>query len=102
MKEAGNKGKSSHILNTSSNLLGFCFIVLTSMHAFHFRETSVIDELTAVSMVLFMASSLLSFLSIRSETARSERWENWADTIFLIGLICLFITTMLVVLGIIA
>jgi hypothetical protein len=43
-----------------------------------------------------MASSLLSFLSIRSQTSRSEKYERLADNIFLVGLIVMFILTMVI------
>jgi hypothetical protein len=42
-----------------------------------------------------MTSSLLSFLSIRSSTKRSEVYEKFADVIFLIGLCFLFVITLL-------
>ena len=38
--------KSEHILNTSSNLLGFCLVVLTSPKISKYSATSIIDELT--------------------------------------------------------
>ncbi len=93
--------KSPHILNTSSNLLGLCFIVLTSLHALNLKEATVIDEFTAVACIFFMTSSILSFLSMRKWTKQSERYEKIADVVFLGGLVCLFVTTMLLVLGII-
>lgn len=58
--------KSHHILNTSSNLLGFCLVVLTSLKISKYSEVSLIDEFTGVAAMLLMASSLLSFLSIRT------------------------------------
>ena len=94
--------KSSHILNTSSNLLGLCFIVLTSLHALNLKEATVIDEFTAVACIFFMISSTLSFLSLRKITKSTQRYERIADLVFLGGLLCLFVTTMLLVFGIIA
>ncbi|HNQ00502.1 MAG TPA: hypothetical protein PKK99_15680, partial [Bacteroidia bacterium] len=58
------KDKSSHILNTSSNLLGFCLVVITSLKVNNYSEKTLIDEFTALSALLFMASSILSFLSM--------------------------------------
>lgn len=91
-----NNSKAPHILNTSANLLGICFLVLTSLKVLKLSDNTFIDECTAVATFLFMASSILSFLSIRSKTIRSEKFENVADYIFLGGLTCLFITIMLV------
>jgi hypothetical protein len=94
-------GTSSHILNASSNLLGLCFIVLTSLRVLHLDGKTIIDECTAAALILFMASSVLSFLSMRSRQSKSERYEKIADIIFLCGLFFLFATTMLVTFNIV-
>lgn len=91
-----DNGKSSHILTTSSNLLGICFIVLTSLKLLNLDGKTLIDEFTAVAVFMFMLSSVLSFLSIRSKNGKSERYEKIADIIFLLGLFSLFIITMFV------
>ncbi|MEO6720825.1 MAG: hypothetical protein ABIN67_10670 [Ferruginibacter sp.] len=95
------KNTSPHILNTSSNLLGICFIVLTSLRLLKLQGGTVIDEFTTAAMILFMVSSLLSFLAIRSKSKFGERYERIADICFLIGLICLFGTTMLITFNVI-
>jgi hypothetical protein len=64
---AGKENKSPHILNTSSNLLGLCFIVLTSLKVRGLTDGSIIDELTAAAIMLFITSSVLSFLSLRQK-----------------------------------
>ncbi|MEO6316464.1 MAG: hypothetical protein ABIU63_05550 [Chitinophagaceae bacterium] len=87
--------KSPHILNASSNLLGICFIVLTSLKLLNKSETTVIDEVTVVAIILFMASCILSFLSIRGVNKKSFFFEKSADILFLGGLFLLFITTLL-------
>jgi hypothetical protein len=89
--------KSAHILNTSSNLLGICFIVLTSLKVLKLQQTSLIDELTAIATISFMISSIFSFLSIRSSNNKfSIRYENTAEFFFMTGLSVLFITTMVI------
>lgn len=93
--------KAPHILNTSANLLGICFLVLTSLKVLKLDGTTFIDECTSVATMLFMASSIMSFLSIRSNTQRSDRYESNADIIFLLRLICLFVTIMMVTFNII-
>lgn len=87
--------KSPHILNASSNLLGICFILLTTLRILGKSQTTIIDEITFVAIVLFMASCLLSFLAIRKKTTQSQKLELIADIIFLAGLSLLFITTIL-------
>jgi hypothetical protein len=92
---------SPHILNTSANLLGFCFIVLTSVKISALTESSFIDEGAALAIVIFMSSCLLSFLAMRSKTARGAKLERFADLCFFSGLIVLFITTMLIAFNVI-
>jgi len=96
LKMGNNNNKSSHILTTSSNLLGICFIVLTSLKLLHLDGKTLIDEFTAVAIFMFMFSSVLSFLSLRSKNGKGERLEKIADIIFLLGLFSLFIITMFV------
>lgn len=98
-EEQGNR--SPHILNTSANLLGFCFIVLTSVKISNLKESSFIDKGAALAIVIFMSSCLLSFIAMRNKTNRSLKMERWADLLFLSGLIVLFITTMLIAFNII-
>ena len=93
MKEERNK--SSHILNASSNLLGICFILITSFKVLHLSDKTFFDELAVFALIMFMASCILSFLSIRSFGRKSLLFENLADIFFLTGLVVLFITTLL-------
>lgn len=95
------ENRSPHILNTSANLLGFCFIVLTSVKVAKLHESTFIDEGAALAIVLFMSSCLLSFLAMRSKNVNSNKLESTADILFLCGLIVLFITTMLIAFNII-
>jgi predicted transporter len=95
------KDKSPHILNSSSTLLGICFVVLTSLNVMKVTAKTILDELTTAAIVMFMASSLLSFLSMRSEESPGERYEKIADFVFLAGLLFLFATTMLLAFNVI-
>jgi tellurite resistance protein TehA-like permease len=93
MEDQNNK--SPHILNASSNLLGICFVVLTSLKLLKVSQKTFIDELTSLAIILFMASCILSFLSIRGNIKKSGKYENVADYLFLVGIVPLFITTIL-------
>lgn len=93
MKES-NQERSPHILNASSNLLGICFIVLTSLKFLDKSSKTVIDEVTIVAIVFFMTSCIFSFLSLRGNK-RSMVFERIADIVFLCGLLMLFVTTIL-------
>ena len=95
------KHKSPHILNAASNLLGICFIVLTSLKLLDKSDKTVIDDITIVAIVLFMGSCIFSFLSIRNDNPGG--WmERVADVFFLGGLLLLFVTTILFSFNIIA
>jgi hypothetical protein len=75
---------SQHILNTSANLLGFCLIVITSLHITNKSEVSIIDELTSVVAVFLIFSCMFSFFSIRSAIKKKELvFETIADYIFM-------------------
>ncbi len=94
--------KSGHILNTSSNLLGFCLIVLTSLKISKYNAESIIDELTGIAAILLTASSFFSFLSIRSSKVNlGNMYEKIAENIFIIALLFVFSITFMVAFSII-
>ena len=96
------RNTSAHILNTSSNLLGICFVVLTSLRLLKMQNDTLVDEFTTGAMILFMVSAILSFLSIKSKHFKlSIKYESIAELLFLTGLICLFVTTMLITFNVI-
>jgi hypothetical protein len=89
--------KSPHILNTSSNLLGFCLVVLTSLKISKYNEQTLIDEITGVIAIFLTVSSIFSFLAIRSKTEQfREHYERIADIVFLIALILISIITFMI------
>jgi len=97
LKVSTGMNKSSHILSTSSNLLGLCFIVLTSLKVLKLQESTIIDEITGIAAIGFMSSAILSFLSIRSGNDKATvRYENIAEFFFMTGLIIMFIITMII------
>jgi hypothetical protein len=87
--------KSPHILNAASNLLGICFILLTSFKIFNISRSTIYDELIVICILLFMGSCIFSFLAIRNESKSSVFLEKIADYMFLGGLAVLFIITIL-------
>jgi Ni/Fe-hydrogenase subunit HybB-like protein len=87
--------RTPHILNTSSNLLGICLIILTSLKVLNESNKTIIDEITIFSSMIFMLSCILSFLSMRRPDNAGERLEKAADVAFLIGLSLLFLSIIL-------
>ena len=93
-----NSDKSPHIMNASTNLVGFTFVVLTSLKAFHLGQSAFIDEMTAVSVVGFMLSTIFSFASIRTaEKKRSITYETIASYVFFGSLLMMFVVCMLII-----
>lgn len=82
---------SQHILGTSTNLLGFCLFVITSLHFSNSSENSYVDEFTSLIAMLLTTSSVLSFISIRTSNKNKEQLlEKYADYIFITSLIGVF------------
>ena len=76
---------SRHILPTSSNLLGLCFVIFGMAKIYTFAERTLLDEMTVITMGFFLAACLFSYASIRAKS-RAERYEKIADALFLLGL----------------
>lgn len=87
--------KSPHILNAASNLLGICFILLTSFKIFNISRNTLYDEFIVAAILLFMGSCIFSFLALRKQDKTSETFEKLADYMFLGGLGALFVITAL-------
>ncbi len=86
---------TSHVLNVSANLMGICFILLTSIKLLGKAEATIVDEICGVAIVLFMTSCIFSFLSLRI-FARKKLWlETAADVVLLLGLLLLLVTAIL-------
>jgi amino acid transporter len=78
---------SQHILSTSANLLGFCLVVLTSLHITDKSALGFLDEITSVVAVLLIFSCFFSFFSIRSSAKeRALYLERIADYLFISSL----------------
>ncbi|MCX6318097.1 MAG: hypothetical protein NTW29_12455 [Bacteroidetes bacterium] len=79
---------SQHILNTSVGLLGFCLVILTSIHLPNKSSNSIFDEITSFIAILLVISSVTSFISIRTEKMKKEKiLETIAEVFFVIALI---------------
>lgn len=82
---------SGHIMGTAANLLGFCLIVLTSLHFTNRTTRTIIDELTSVIALLLTVSAAFSFISIRTENElKGNRFETIAEYLFIISLAGIF------------
>jgi len=82
------RGLSAHILPTSATMIGVCMTVLSIGHLRQGGHSRMlVDKLLAADALLFLASAVLSFMSMRSRRAgRPQRYEIWAESVFLLGL----------------
>ncbi|WP_370899157.1 hypothetical protein [Chryseobacterium gossypii] len=94
--------KSPHILNASSNLLGFSLIIITSLKISKISHSTYLDEFAGVACLLFACSCFFSFLAIRTKKEnREHKFEAIADYLFLIALFCIVLAVVIVTMKII-
>lgn len=85
-----------HILPTSSNLLGICFIILSYIKVGDNANQTLLDECVILPIILFFIASLLSYISIRSSVDK-PRIERLADNVFMLGLLSLSLIAVILV-----
>lgn len=89
---ASNGDISQHILPTSATMVGVCITVIGIVRLLEAHEAiaTVIDDIAAVTAIMFLMSTLLSYVSLRTlrDTIKLERL---ADLVFLAGLILLVV-----------
>ncbi len=75
----------NHILPTAANLLGICFLIFSLAHFQDRLAATLLDEFSALALILFLVSCFFSYFSLRNE--KGERYEKYADITFLCGLV---------------
>lgn len=94
--------KSGHILNASSNLLGFSLLIITSLKITKISASTHLDEFAGVACIFFACSCFFSFLAIRSKDEKREtKFETIADYLFLFALFCIVLAVIIVTIRII-
>ncbi|MDQ0016648.1 hypothetical protein J2W23_005051 [Variovorax boronicumulans] len=79
-------GLSAHILPTSATMIGVCMTVMSIGHLGPRDDMRLlIDRLLAIDALVFLASALLSFISMRSRRS-GARLEAWGEMVFIAGL----------------
>lgn len=81
---------SHHIMPTSATMVGVCMTVIGIVRLLERGATATYtSEILAVDAVFFLASTLLSFMSLRMETVQGQgrQSEKLADWLFLLGLL---------------
>jgi len=92
-KDNENPQISDHILQTSSNLLGICFVLLSLLKVNKLSSSTALDELLMLPILLFFSSSFLSYMSLRKNKSPTK-YEIWADKIFIFGLLSITVISL--------
>ena len=87
---------SKHILPTSATMVGVCMTVISILKISVGSSNSWADEILAIDSLFFIASALLSYVSIRNQL-QANKYEEWADRIFIFGLVVMTLACFIVV-----
>lgn len=88
-------GLINHILPVSATMVGVCMTVISLMQLMPgMARAKWLDDLIAVDSLVFMASALLSYASIRTPR-NTERLERIADLLFLAGMVVMVVVNFL-------
>lgn len=101
MPEDDRKIISHHILPTSANLLGLCFILISSLKVMGLGSKTVIDDIVSICIIIFLFASIFSYASMRAKN-KSALYEKIADIIFMSGLGLLTIMSILLIIEVIS
>ncbi|MDM9619580.1 hypothetical protein A6U87_26375 [Rhizobium sp. AC44/96] len=83
---------SHHILPTSGTMIGICMTLIGLVKVTELKgQSSHVDEYAALATLVFLASAMSSYLSLRMEdnVVASRRLELFADQCFLLGLVAI-------------
>jgi len=85
---------SHHILAASTTLLGISFAVVSLIGAMGHADKTLADEFALLSLILFLGSCIFSYASMRVQE-RAVVFGKISDTLFIVGLISLFLLSIL-------
>ncbi|URD35257.1 hypothetical protein M6G65_22390 [Methylobacterium tardum] len=97
-QRSGEEGLSRHILPNAGTMVGVCTTLIGLVKIAEGRiGPSHVDEAAALTAILFLASAIASYLSIRlaAESGLAIRLERCADIAFVLGLISLSVIAIL-------
>ncbi len=74
-----------HVFSGSTTMIGVCITIIALFKTMKAAKDTYADELLSVATFFFIASSLLSYLSLRKNDERKLEWL--ADIIFFTGMV---------------
>ncbi len=93
------KNIASQILNTSANLLGICFVVITGLNVSLLADHTYMDEVAGAASILFLISAIFSYIYIRKASATNTFLYRIADIVFILGICILSLAIILLTLN---
>ena len=78
---------SENVLASATGLLGFNFVVITSLHLASATQNSVIDEMTSIVSVMLIFSCIGAFIGIRTDNKSRFPYAKVADYLFILSLL---------------
>ena len=91
---------ANHILPTSSNLLGICFVLLSFIKLIKIATSTYLDEALLIPILLLFAASFFYYLSLRNNRTNFPH-EKLADLMFMAALLVLTVISVVIVFQII-
>lgn len=92
----GKKNTAHHILPVAATMMGVCMTVISLIQLVPKNSVSSwVDETLAIDALVFLASTTLSYWTLRHEVY-AERLELIADRLFLVGLSVIGFVSMLI------
>lgn len=89
-----------HVLVPATALLGFCLLVVTSVHVADKAEDTFIDDLTYLISSFLTFACICSFMVIRRYFPKREKALSiMADVLFFLSLGVLFLIIVLLAIG---
>jgi hypothetical protein len=86
------------VLSVSSGMVGVCLTAIGLIGIVKATKgiETVVDDLLAVSCVVFMVTAVMSFLGMRTRVAKTRRnFVKALDAVFCLGLVLVVVATML-------
>ena len=83
---------SFHIFSNASQMSGVSIMILTLFYYLGISKESWADETITLSILLFVFSTIISYLTIRDN--KKYYLEKIADWLFIAGLVCLLIVSL--------
>ena len=94
-EESDKRRVAHHIFSGSTTMIGVCITIIALFKTMKAGKGTYADELLSIDTFFFIASSMLSYLSLRNNDHRRLEWI--ADIIFFLGMIVMLLVGIIIV-----